>query len=50
MKNDAKKELSREVKDLAAELAEKIIKEKVDDIQGTSLIDKFISEVGEDKW
>ena len=49
MKNDAKEELSREVKDLAAELAEKIIKEKVDDIQETSLIDKFISEVGEDK-
>ena len=49
MKNDAKKELSREVKDLAAELAEKIIKEKVDDIQETLLIDKFISEVGEDK-
>ena len=49
IKNDAKEELSREVKDLAAELAEKIIKEKVDDIQETSLIDKFISEVGEDK-
>ena len=49
MKNDAKEELSREVKDLAAELAEKIIKERVDDIQETSLIDKFIAEVGEDK-
>ena len=49
IKNDAKEELGREVKDLAAELAEKIIKERVDDIQETSLIDKFISEVGEDK-
>ena len=32
------------------EKAEKIIKEKVDDNQETSLIDKFIAEVGEDKW
>ena len=49
IKNDAKEELGREVKNLAAELAEKIIKEKVDDNQETSLIDKFIAEVGEDK-
>ncbi|MCY7007428.1 F0F1 ATP synthase subunit B [Fusobacterium simiae] len=49
MKNDAKEELGKEIKDLAAELAEKIIKEKVDNIQEISLIDKFISEVGEDK-
>ena len=49
MENDAKKELSKGVKDLAAELAEKIIKEKVDDTQEISLIDKFIAEVGEDK-
>ena len=49
-KNDAKEELGREVKNLAAELAEKIIKEKVDDAQEISLIDKFIAEVGEDKW
>jgi len=49
IKNDTKDELGREVKNLAAELAEKIIKEKVDDNQETSLIDKFIAEVGEDK-
>ena len=49
IKNDAKEELGREVKNLAAELAEKIIKEKVDDVQEISLIDKFIAEVGEDK-
>ena len=49
IKNDAKEELSREVKSLAADLAEKIIKEKVDDTQEISLIDKFIAEVGEDK-
>ena len=49
IKNDAKEELGREVKNLAAELAEKIIKEKVDDAQEISLIDKFIAEVGEDK-
>ncbi|VTX58363.1 F0F1 ATP synthase subunit B [Fusobacterium vincentii] len=49
IKNDAKEELGREVKNLAAELAEKIIKEKVDDTQEISLIDKFIAEVGEDK-
>ena len=49
IKNDAKEELGREVKNLAAELAEKIIKEKVDDAQEISLIDKCIAEVGEDK-
>lgn len=49
IKNDAKEELGREVKNLAAELAEKIIKEKVDDAQEIWLIDKFIAEVGEDK-
>ena len=49
IKNDAKEELGKEVKNLAAELAEKIIKEKVDDVQEISLIDKFIAEVGEDK-
>ena len=49
IKNDAKEELGKEVKNLAAELAEKIIKEKVDDTQEISLIDKFIAEVGEDK-
>ena len=49
IKNDAKEELGREVKNLAAELAEKIIKEKVDDAQEILLIDKFIAEVGEDK-
>lgn len=49
IKNDAKEELGKEVKNLAAELAEKIIKEKVDDKQEISLIDKFIAEVGEDR-
>lgn len=49
MKNDAKEELGSEIKDLAAELAEKIIKGKLDNIQEISLIDKFISEVGGDK-
>ena len=49
MKNDAQDELSKEVKSLAAELAEKIIKEKIDANQETSLIDDFIAEVGEDR-
>ncbi|WP_368501144.1 F0F1 ATP synthase subunit B [Fusobacterium sp.] len=49
MKDDAKEALNDEVKKLAADLAEKIIKEKIDNVQETSLIDEFIAEVGEDK-
>lgn len=49
MKDDAKTELNSEVKKLAAELAEKLIKEKIDNVQATSLIDEFIAEVGEDE-
>lgn len=49
MKTDAKEELNSEVKKLAADLAEKLIKEKIDNVQETSLIDEFIAEVGEDK-
>lgn len=50
MKDDAKEELNSEVRTLAADLAEKLIKEKIDNVQETSLIDDFIAEVGEDKW
>ena len=49
IKSDTKAELSNEVKALAAELAEKIINERIDSKQEDSLIDKFIEEVGEDK-
>ena len=49
IKSDTKTELSNEVKALAAELAEKIINERIDSKQEDSLIDKFIEEVGEDK-
>ena len=45
----AQRKAEEEAQNLAAELAEKIIKEKVDDAQEISLIDKFIAEVGEDK-
>lgn len=48
LKENAQKELNLEVKKLATELAEKLIKEKIDSEQETSLIDNFIAEVGED--
>lgn len=49
LKANAEKKLNMEVKKLATELAEKLIKEKIDSKQETSLIDNFIAEVGEDK-
>lgn len=49
MEYDAKAELNSQAKKLAAELAEKLIQEKIDKNQETSLIDDFIAEVGEDK-
>ncbi len=48
LKENAQKELNLEVKKLATELAEKLIKEKIDSERETSLIDNFIAEVGED--
>lgn len=50
MEYDTKAELNSQVKKLAAELAERLIQEKIDKNQETSLIDDFIAEVGEDKW
>lgn len=47
MKSDAKAELNLEVKKLAAELAEKLIKEKIDKNEETNLINQFITEVGD---
>ncbi len=49
IKEDAQKDLNIEVKKLATELAEKLIKEKIDVKQETSLIDNFITGVGEDE-
>lgn len=49
MKENTKEELNEEVKILAADLAEKLIKEKIDSDQEMSLIDEFISKVGEEK-
>lgn len=49
IKQNAQKSLNMETKKLAAELAEKLIKEKIGNKQETSLIDSFIEEVGEDQ-
>lgn len=47
MKSQARKELHDEVTKLAATLAEKIIKEKMDKELGGNLLDQFIDEVGD---
>lgn len=49
MEADAKDELNSQVKKLAAELAEKLIQEKIDKDRETSLIDDFIAEVGDEE-
>lgn len=49
MKTDARATLQEEVKVLAVELAEKLIKEKMNSKIESTLIDEFIQEVGEEK-
>lgn len=49
MKESARKELQTEMTALAVKLAEKMIKEKLDNQLNASLVDDFINEVGEAK-
>ena len=46
MRQNAKFELQKEVGEMAVELAEKIIKENIDDKQDET-INKFINEIGD---
>lgn len=49
MKDQVKRELRGEMTDIAIQLAEKMIGEKMNDTLGEKLVDQFIEEVGETK-